>query len=122
MKQPSTTKPNLDDEQHRHIDGELLVEFPARGRRRHCRADKQVRFASHSTVQPITSVLAVCCKQELWYSSKDVDMMRVEIRRDASALARTLLSPSAKDVEEGIDISQAVGLDRHVNPIMRRSE
>jgi len=42
------------------------------------------------------------------------------MKRDASALAQTLLSPSAKDLEEGVDISQAVGLDKHVNPIQRR--
>jgi hypothetical protein len=44
------------------------------------------------------------------------------MRRDASALGQTLLHPSAKDLEEGIHVSQAVGLDKHVNPIGRRSE
>ncbi len=104
----------------RKCHSELLVEFPTRGRRRF-HTDKQVRFASHSTVQPIPSVLVECSKHELWYSRGDVDVMRTEMRRDASALAQTLLHPSAKDLEEGIHVSQAVGLDKHVNPIGRRS-
>jgi len=41
-------------------------------------------------------------------------MMRLEIRRVSSALFQTLLSSSGKDLKEGIDISPAVGLDRHV--------
>ena len=109
----NNTKTNIDDLHQSH--NQLLVDFPARSRHR-CQEQKQVRFASHITVQPITSVLAVCSKQELWYSRGSVDMMRLEMKRDASALARTLLSPSAKDLEEGIDMSQAVGLENNVNP------
>jgi len=109
----TTTEANIDGQQHSH--NHLLVAFPARSRHR-C----QVRFASHIKVQPITSVLAVCSKQELWYSTSDVTMMRRIMKRDAYALAQTLLSPSAKDLEEGIDTSLVVGLDEHVNPIQRR--
>ena len=42
------------------------------------------------------------------------------MNRDAYALAQTLLSPSDKVLQEGIDISRAVGLDKHVNPIEKR--
>jgi hypothetical protein len=96
----NNTKPNIDDQHCRH--NQLLVDFPARSRHR-CHEHKQVRFASHITVQPITSVLAMCSKQELWYSQRDVTMMRRTMKRDAAALAQTLLSPSAKDLEEGIE-------------------
>jgi hypothetical protein len=110
----NNTKTNIDDQHQSH--NHLLVDFPVRSRHR-CQEQKQVRFASHITVQPITSVLAVCSKQELWYSTNDVTMMRRMMKRDAAALAQTLLSPSAKDLEADIDMSQAVGLDKHVNPI-----
>jgi hypothetical protein len=112
MNSHATTTPNLYEQR-------LLVDFPARSRRR-CHAEKQVRFAAQATVQPVTSVLTMCSKQELWYSKSDVGMMRRVMKEDASALAQTLLSPSAKDLEEGIEISQAVGLDKHVNPIQRK--
>ena len=113
----NNTKTNIDDQHCRH--NHLLVDFPVRSRHR-CQEQKQVRFASHITVQPITSVLAMCSKQELWYStSGEITMCRM-MKRDAAALAQILLSPSAKDLEEGIDMSQAVGLDKHVNPIQRR--
>jgi len=46
--------------------------------------------------------------------------MRCMMKRDAFDLVQKLLFPSAKDLEEGISISQAVGLDKHVNPIQRR--
>ena len=115
----NNTKPNIDDHHCHHNHDQLLVDFPARSRHRR-QEHKQVRFASHITVQPITSVLAMCSKQELWYSTNDVTMMRRMMKRDAAALAQTLLSPSAKDLEEGIDMSEAVGLDKHVNPIQRK--
>jgi len=107
--------PNNNPDNRKH---QLIVDFPADRSKR--QADKRVRFASLTTVQPITSVLTMCSKQELWYSKIDEVMMRRNLARDASALAQTLLFPSAKDIEEGIDISQAVGLDKHVNPIQRR--
>jgi hypothetical protein len=50
----------------------------------------------------------------------NVAVMRRMMTRDASALAQALLSPTAKDLEDGIDICQAVGLEKHVNPFQRR--
>jgi hypothetical protein len=73
-------------------------------------------------VQPITSVTAVCNKQVLWYSRVNVDLMRREMERDAYAVARTLLSPSAEDLEEGIDVSEVVGLEKLVNPFQQRRD
>ena len=115
----NNTKPNIDDHHCHHNHDQLLVDFPARSRHRR-QEHKQVHFASQSTVQHVTSVLTMCSKHELWYSRSDEDKMRLIMKRDASELAHTLLSPSDKDLEEGIDISQAVGLDKHVNPIQRR--
>ncbi len=46
-------------------------------------------------------------------------MMRLERNRDAFALVRALLSPSAEDMEEGIDISKVVGLDKLVSGILK---
>lgn len=65
-----------------------------------------------SLLQPHRCFPCAANKHELWYSSDDVNMMRLEMRRDASVLvlARTLLSPSPnKDLDEVIeDISQVV--------------
>jgi len=100
----------LHSHSHSSSSSHLLVDFPARSRSRsrsRCQADKQVRFACHIKVQAITSVLAVCSKRELWYSRGSVTMMRLEMNRDACALAQTLLSPSAKDLEEGIDVKKS---------------
>src|SRR6056300_1664224 len=107
---------------NRHSDstddtGELIVDFPTR---RRCHEDRQVRFASYPTVKPIASVLTVCSKQELWYSSEEIDIMKLQMKRDANALARALLFPSDKNLQEGIDASQVVGLDNMVNPIERK--
>ena len=44
-------------------------------------------------------------------------MMGRQMKRDANALARALLFPSDKTLQEGIDASQAVGLDKVVSPI-----
>jgi len=101
---------------NRHADttGELIVDFPTHQRRQE---DRQVRFASYATVKPIASVLTLCSKQELWYSSEDRIMMGRQMKRDANALARALLFPSDKTLQEGIDASQAVGLDKVVSPI-----
>ena len=94
--------------------GELIVNFPTRGRRHE---DRQVRFASYSTVKSIASVLTVCSKQELWYSSNDIEMMKLQRNRDANALAQALLFPSDKTLQEGIDASQVIGLDKVVSLI-----
>ncbi len=108
---------------NRHSDstddtGELIVDFPTR-RRRH--EDRQVRFATCSTVKHFASVLTVCSKQELWYSSEEIGIMKLQMKRDANALARALLFPSSdKNLQDGIDASQVVGLDNMVNPIERK--
>jgi hypothetical protein len=96
---------------------QMMAELPSD--RHRLQADRRVRFASHSTLQSFTSVLAVCSKQELWYSNREVRMMRLERNRDAFALVRALLSPSAEDMEEGIDISKVVGLDKLVSGILK---
>ena len=62
-------------------------------------------------------------KRELWYSRRDVDEMKIERNSDAISLARTLLSPTAEDLKEGgIHVSQAIGLDKAVNPIQAKSK
>ena len=48
--------------------------------------------------------------------------MRREMNSDACVLAQTLLSPSAKDLEEGIDVGEVVGLEKLVNPFQRRRD
>jgi len=80
-----------------NANGQLLVDFPARRRRR-----PTVRFDPQLTVHPIRSTLTMNPdKRELWYSRKDVDDMKLERNSDAIALARALLSPSAEDLKEG---------------------
>ena len=110
---------------HRHGDqcrpadnGELIVGFPTTSRRH--QDDRQVRFSSCSTMKVVASVLTVCSKQELWYSSVEIGMMKSQRNRDANALAQALLFPSDKTLQEGIDASQAVGLDNMVSPIERK--
>ena len=94
---------------NRHADttGELIVDFPTR-RRRH--EDRQVRFATYSTVKHFASVLTVCSKQELWYSSEEIGIMKLQMKRDANALTRALLFPSSDKT------LQVVGLDKVVSP------
>jgi hypothetical protein len=100
--------------------GQLLVDFPTR--RRHPTAT--VSFAPQVTVHPIRSTLTMISdKQELWYSKSDVNGMKFERNSDASALRRTLLSPSAADLQErGIHVSHAIGLEMTVNPIEAKSK
>ena len=100
---------------NRHADtGELIVDYPTH---QHQKEDRQVRFASYPTVKPIASVLTLCNKQELWHSREDRITMQHQMKRDANALAQTLLFPSHKTLQEGIDASQVVGLDKVVSPI-----
>jgi hypothetical protein len=62
-------------------------------------------------------------KRELWYSRWDVEDMKLERNSDAIALARTLLSPSAEDLQEGgIHVGQAIGLEKAVNPVEAKSK
>ena len=120
--------PGCNHHTHRHGDqrrpadtgtGELIVGFPTTSRRR--QDDRQVRFSSYSTMKVVASVLTVCSKQELWYSSDDIDMMERQMNRDANALARALLFPSDKDLQEGIDASQAVGLEKKMVNLIEKN-
>jgi len=62
-------------------------------------------------------------KRELWYSERDVEQMKLERDTDAIILARTLLSPSAEDLQEvGVHVSQAIGLEKAVNPAQARGK
>ena len=62
-------------------------------------------------------------KEELWYSKMDVKTMKLERKSDATTLARTLLAPSAEHLKEGdVHVSQAIGLEKLVNPIQAKSE
>lgn len=92
---------------------QLLVGF-------HTRRNPIVRFATHETVVPIRSTLTmISSKQELWYSKREADLMKLEMKSDAIILARTLLATSsAQDLKnDGIHVSQAIGLEKVVNPI-----
>ena len=58
----------------------------------------------------------ICRKVELWYSLIDVETMKMQRTADAVTLRRTLLS-SAEDLgDEVLHVSQAVGLERVINP------
>ena len=85
-----------------------------------------VRFASHASVFPIHSTLnMISDTEELWYSKNECDEMKRERNRDVVALARaTLLAPSVEDLEGGAvhTTSQAVGLERVVNPFQAKSK
>mmetsp|Transcript_3083 Transcript_3083/g.4740 ORF Transcript_3083/g.4740 Transcript_3083/m.4740 type:complete len:162 (-) Transcript_3083:63-548(-) len=97
---------------------QLLVDFPIR------RRPTTVRFASRATVFPIRSTLTMIVnKEELWYSKRDVKTMKLERKSDATTLARTLLAPSAEHLKEGdVHVSQAIGLEKLVNPIQAKKE
>ena len=116
--QSNTAKSHHLDDDHQHRSNQLIVNFPAS--RHRCQEEKQVRFASVAEVKLVHSVRHMCSKQELWYSSGDVMSMRFEMKRDAYVLAQTLRSPSDKVLRGGIDISQAVGLDKLVDPFLGR--
>ena len=96
--------------------GRLLVDFPTRRRL------PTVRFDPQFTVFPIQSTLSMIDKRELWYSRWDVEDMKLERNSDAIALARTLLSPSAEDLHGGVHVSQAIGLEKVINPIQAKSK
>eukprot|EP00984_Skeletonema_dohrnii_P026201 scaffold15512_cov90-Skeletonema_dohrnii-CCMP3373.AAC.2 len=96
---------------------QLLVDFPTRRR-------PTVRFASSATVFPIHSTLNMISNQEeLWYTKRDVQTMKHERKSDAIALARILLAPSAEHLKEGgVHVSQAIGLEKLVNPIQAKKD
>jgi hypothetical protein len=96
--------------------GKLLVDFPT------CR--RTLRFAPQAAVFPVRSTLTMISdKRELWYSKREVEQMKLERDADAITLARTLLSASAEDLKEGgVHVSQAIGLERKVNPTQARGK
>jgi hypothetical protein len=62
-------------------------------------------------------------KREMWYSMHEEEEMKIERNSDAIALARTLLPPSAEDLHEGgVHVSQAIGLEKVINPIQAKSK
>ena len=81
---------------------QLLVDFPTRRRRR-----PTVHFASTATVFPVRSTLTMIRhNEELWYSKRDEETMKMQMRLEAAALRRTLLQ------EGDVHVSQAVGLEK----------
>ena len=100
-------------------DDELLVDFPTRRRPK-----ATVRFDSSATVHPVRSTLTMISnKEELWYSRRDEAAMKRQRRLDASNLRRTLLTSTAKDLDEGgVHGSQVAGLEKAVDPAQARSK
>lgn len=101
-------------------DQQLLVDFPARRR-------PSVSFVSTVEVLHVRSTLdMICDNQELWYSTRDVAMMKIQRTSDANALRRTLLAASSADdlVEEaGLHGSQVAGLEEKLaDPVHAKSK
>jgi hypothetical protein len=62
-------------------------------------------------------------QEELWYTKRDVKTMKLERKSDAIALTRILLAPSSEHLKEGgVHVSQAIGLEKLVNPSQAKSE
>ena len=81
---------------------QLLVDFPTRRRRR-----PTVHFASTAIVFPVRSALTMIRhNEELWYSKRDEETMKMQMRLEAAALRRTVLQ------EGDVHVSQAVGLEK----------
>ena len=95
---------------------ELLVGFSARRR-------PSVRFISSVEVNPVRSTLTMICHQdELWYSRRDVETMKMQRTADAITLRRTLLA-SAEDLGEGgAHASEVIGLEKVINPTNAESK
>ena len=95
---------------------ELLVGFSARRR-------PSVRFISSVSVNPVRSTLTMICHQdELWYSRRDVETMKIQRNVDAITLRRALLS-SAQDLgERGAHASEVIGLEKVINPTKAKSK
>ena len=106
-----------DEEAITRCDDQLVVGFSARRR-------PSVRFASSAdTVFPVRSTLTmISSKHELWYSRRDVETMTLQMRLDATNLRRTLLTSADDLEEEGFHVSQAVGLEKVINPTLARGK
>ena len=96
---------------------QLLVDFPTRRR-------PTVRFASTAKIFPVRSTLTMIRhNEELWYSKRDEKTMKMQMRLDAAALRRILLSASTEDLKEGgFHASQAVGLEKALDPTQSKSK
>ena len=107
----------MSDDASALCDDQLLVDFPTRRR-------PTVRFDSSVTVFPVRSTLTMIRrKDELWYSKRDVETMKMQTRIDATYLRRTLRARSAEHLEEGgAHVSQAVGLEEALDPTLARSK
>ena len=100
--------------------GQLIVDFPTAS----LQPTATIRFASSPTVIPIRSTLTMIRdKDELWYSRTDIGTMAIQRRSDVATLRRTLLEPSAEDLEDGgVHVGQAVGLESALNSTEVRSK
>ena len=96
---------------------QLLVDFPTRRR-------PTVRFASTDTVFPVRSTLTMIRhNEELWYSVRDVEMMKIERNLDATTLRKMLHTPSTEDFKQArVHGCQAVGLEKALDPTQARSK
>ena len=105
----------------RHPLDQLIVDFPTANS---LRPTPTVRFASSPTVIPIRSASATITQQDdLWYSRTDIATMRQQMRSDAATLRRILLSPPTEILENGgVHVSQAVGLEKILDPTEARSK
>jgi hypothetical protein len=100
---------------------ELLVGFSTRRR-------PSVRFISSVSVNPVRSTLTMICHQdELWYSRRDVETMKMQRNVDAITLRRALLASSASAQDLGGAVahahaSEVIGLEKVINPALARSK
>ena len=107
----------MSDDEPNALCDELLVGFSAR------RRPSSVRFISSVSVNPVRSTLTMICHQdELWYSRRDVETMKMQRTADAITLRRTLLA-SAEDLGEGgAHASEVIGLEKVINPSKAESK
>ena len=73
---------------------------------------------------PVRSTLnMIRRKDELWYSKRDVETMKMQARKTQPTLRRTLRARSAEHIKEGgVHVSQAVGLEEALDPTDARSK
>ena len=111
----------MSDDEPSDLCDELLVGFSTRRR-------LSVRFISSVTVNPVRSTLTMIChKDELWYSRRDVETMKMQRTADAITLRRTLLASSASAQDLGgagahAHVSEVIGLEKVINPTNAESK
>ena len=84
-----------------------------------------VRFAPSATVHPVRSTLTMIChKEELWYTKRDYEMTKMQMRLDVITQRRAILaSSSAEDIEGGaVHVSQVAGLEKELDPTEAKSK